>query len=50
MSPSVSAMGNGKTVPRLTLLDIRQLSEQIGRLSSEVEQMKENSNQISRIV
>ena len=33
-----------------TLLDIRQLAEQIGKLSAEVEYMKQSSNQIGRIV
>ena len=40
----------GEENMQATLLDIRQLSEQIGRLSNEVEYMKGNSNQIGRIV
>ncbi|BAK77296.1 methyl-accepting chemotaxis sensory transducer [Pseudogulbenkiania sp. NH8B] len=40
----------GEENMQTTLLDIRQLSEQIGRLSTEVEFMKGNSNQIGRIV
>ncbi|MEQ6290493.1 methyl-accepting chemotaxis protein [Vogesella sp. GCM10023246] len=42
--------GAGEVRMQATLLDIRQLAEQIGKLSAEVESMKQSSNQIGRIV